>query len=104
MQIDALMMVAAGMSCLLMAFALWFDKDQHKDLPRRQWTGYELIISTWGMIGLFAVAKGVDEYALPNGLLDFAMACALMGASIGIGLWGIKGRKEHGPEGIRRAG
>ena len=92
---DNMMMLLGGVSCMLISTAMMIDNRQHKALPRRQWAGYELMTTIWFMIGVVSIAKGLDreiQSLFEERALDFFMGVLLMAASVGIGMWSIRGR------------
>lgn len=89
MNADAIIMLWSGISCITLAIALMIDARQHKHLPRRQWAGFEVVTVTWVFLGILCIAKSADMTAS----VDVQMGFGLMVASLGLGLWGIRGRK-----------
>lgn len=95
---DNVMLLLGGGSCMLISIAMMIDNKQHCKLPRRQWAGYELLTTIWFMIGVVSIAKGLDQeialYLEQERILDFFMGVLLMAASIGVGMWSIRGRPK----------
>lgn len=98
MTADAFIMMWSGLSCMALSVALMVDSRQHKHLPRRQWAGFEVVTVSWFFLGLLAFAKSADMSAS----LDLPFAFGLMVASLGLGLWGVKGRAHD--ERLQRRG